>query len=169
MINFTDYLNYDKSTGVFVWVDDFSPRAREGAIAGTVGIKGNGNLKYRSISIRKKRYMAHRIAYCIGHGLDIKDIDGHQIDHINGDSLDNRLVNLRLVSNSENMKNRSIYACNKIGIAGVYKSDSGRFLARIRAHGKLVTVCSTMDFFEACCSRKSAERKYGFNINHCNR
>lgn len=50
------------------------------------------------------------------------DIDGMEIDHINGDTMDNRLSNLRLATRLDQAHNVSPKSNNKLGIRGVYYS-----------------------------------------------
>ncbi len=47
------------------------------------------------------------------------DIDGYEIDHINGDTMDNRLCNLRRVTRIEQLGNLAPKKENKLGIRGV--------------------------------------------------
>jgi len=44
----------------------------------------------------------------------------HQVDHINGDRLDNRKANLRVCARIDNAKNRIMNKNNKSGFKGVY-------------------------------------------------
>lgn len=59
--------------------------------------------------------------------------DGMQIDHINGDSFDNRLENLRLGSHQQNNFNKR--RLKKSGFKGVYKARGARWEAKIAHNG----------------------------------
>jgi len=77
---------------------------------------------HRQISILGKLYCAHRLAWLYVHG---KWPDRH-IDHINGKPDDNRISNLRDVSVSVNMQNRTrAQSNNKSGLLGVSKVQNG--------------------------------------------
>ena len=58
--------------------------------------------------------------------LNLKDEDlkGQHIDHINGDPLDNRIENLRVVPPSENAMNRGPTINNTSGYKGVFWDES---------------------------------------------
>ena len=60
-----------------------------------------GRLKIKQVKLKKPRFL-HRAIWETFVG---PVPDGYEIDHINGDRLDNRLGNLRCVKHSENMRN----------------------------------------------------------------
>lgn len=90
---------FDYRDGNLVWLVSPSKRAKVGDTAGTVNNRG-----YVSIIFQGKSYRAHRIVWEMHNG---KIEDGYQIDHINHVRDDNRIENLRLVTNSINSKNKS--------------------------------------------------------------
>lgn len=63
---------------------------------------------------------------------------GFEVDHINGNGLDNRRCNIRIVTKQQNQWNRGPYKCNKTGFKGVSRLSSGNFQAAIRKDKKLV-------------------------------
>ncbi len=63
----------------------------------------------------QKRRVALLHRFIIGAG------QGQDVDHVNGDGLDNTQGNLRLASCAQNAQNRRLYSSNKTGYKGVYK------------------------------------------------
>jgi HNH endonuclease len=64
---------------------------------------------------------------------------GKQVDHINGNTFDNRRKNLRICSHSENQMNRGRTKSNKTGFKGVFLLHGkygDYFIASIRVNGK---------------------------------
>jgi len=109
---------------------------------------------YRALCVDHRKVYAHRAAWMIVHG-DIPP--GMVIDHINGDGLDNRMCNLRLVTKTVNQQNRRSLRAG--ALHGVI-SHRGGFA---------VYACNkyrgwTKDFFEACCIRKSVDAKNGHHF-----
>lgn len=118
---------------------------------------------YRVLYTSRGMIKAHRAAWLLGHG----EVPDGPIDHINGDPSDNRLDNLRVVTQSENMRNASLYSNNKSGLPGVrWRDDKGKWVASIKIDGRHRGLGSFPDFFSACCARKSAELEHGFHPNH---
>lgn len=63
--------------------------------------------------------------------------DDQEIDHIDGNPLNNRLDNLRVCSHAENMKNRRRHSNNSSGFPGVsYHKASGKYQAQIWLNGR---------------------------------
>lgn len=63
--------------------------------------------------------------------------DVRQVDHVNGDGLDNRRANLRLASHAQNMHNQRVRLNSVSGFKGVsYDKDRQKWLARIALNGR---------------------------------
>jgi hypothetical protein len=123
-------------------------------------IKSHG---YRGVRINGKLYRAHRIIWAMHTGQWPED----ELDHINGDRLDNRLENLRPVSCQENMRNAKRYCNNKSGVMGVYwHKAAGKWRAQIMVNGRQIHLGYFAAKEEAIAARKAAETMYGFHENH---
>lgn len=89
--------------------------------------------RYHSLGYygRSKKYVTLRIQIPLHHViLGIDNItEGKVIDHINGDSTDNRKDNLRICTQDQNRKNIKPYG--KCKYKGVYKIPSGRYQSKI--------------------------------------
>lgn len=75
----------------------------------------NGNDYFRG-HLLGRVYFAHKVAWAIYYGK----WSNLEIDHINRDPLDNRIINLREATKSQNATNRGIRKDNKSGFKGVY-------------------------------------------------
>jgi len=99
--------------------------------------------------------------------LLMKPLKGQYVDHINGDTLDNRRNNLRIVSNGANLRNsHSIRSNNSSGVNGVYlnkKAKKKKWIAEIKVKYTKIWLGSYKTFDKAVKARKEAELKY-FNI-----
>ena len=63
--------------------------------------------------------------------------DGLEVDHRNGNGLDNRRDNLRVATHADNMKNTRMRGNNTSGFKGVYWDNfTGRWMAAIGHQGK---------------------------------
>ena len=85
---------------------------------------------YWHVRIGGKLVKSHRIAWVIS-GRSIPA--GISIDHINGDTGDNRLVNLRTATHRENCRNQKLRKTNTSGVKGVsWHAQAGKWQAKIR-------------------------------------
>lgn len=63
--------------------------------------------------------------------------EGYDIDHINGNRLDNRIENLRFATRSQNKMNAKVYKNNKLGLKGVhFVEKTHKFRASITLNKK---------------------------------
>lgn len=122
------YFSYDPETGILIWKIT-NNRKKAGDEAGLVHISDGSKV----VTLFSKQYKYHRIAWLLHHG---KWPDG-VIDHINGIKTDNRISNLRDVSNLINAQNqRKAAKNNKTGYLGVSKRKrSVRWRASIKVNG----------------------------------
>jgi hypothetical protein len=82
-------------------------------------------------------------------------------DHINGNGLDNRTINLRICTHSQNLINRGASINNKTGYKGVsYDKNSNKFKAQIRVNKKNITLLTTNNPVDAARAYNNAAIKY---------
>jgi len=155
-------LSYNPDSGTFVWniaKNSYAGKVKIGAPAGSKH-KGDG---YIQITIDQVRQQAHRLAWFYVHGVWPKE----QLDHINGVRDDNRIVNLREVSVSENRKNLRLRDNNTSGRIGVsWAQRDKRWRAAIQVNGKMIYIGNFKEFEDAVKAREIAEKHYGFHENH---
>ena len=135
-------LRYDPATGRFTWI--YNPslsvarnRRFAGKEAGSITRSG-----YRTINISGTQAteleFAHRLAFWFMLGEPLHP--EIEVDHINGDRLDNRWSNLRAVDHSANGKNKGMSRANKSGFKGVHfrQSCQLKWRAQILVDGKKI-------------------------------
>ena len=146
-----EHLSYNSDTGIF-------HRINSSAKVGTLTPKG-----YLKIHLLKKSYQAHRLAWLYVHGIMPED----QLDHENHDKTDNRIENLREVSNQENLKNQSMRSTNTSGFVGVYwDNKQEKWSSQIMVDAKCIFLGRFKSKQGAIKARKLANVKYGFHKNH---
>lgn len=139
-------LEYNPDTGGFRWVVT-KGRAKAGAWAGATDAYG-----YRVIRIDGVLYKAHRLAWLYTHGKWPEGL----VDHINRVPGDNRLRNLREVTQSENMHNAA--RNTKSGVPGVrWRAERNKWVAQIRVGYRHHVIGSFACKDEAIRARRAAE------------
>jgi len=146
---------YDPDTGIFTRKITTSPNAIAGDVVGTERKDG-----YLQVSINKKFYLLHRLAW-----LYINGYFPEEIDHDNRIKDDNRACNLVESTRLQNSKNRSLSSNNTSGHHGVREQD-GRFVAKIDNNGKSEHIGSYDTYDDAVEARKKKEVEYCYHKNH---
>jgi len=169
-------LEYDIDTGIFVWrrrsESHFkSTRAGRtwntrysGSKAGTLRKSARRVTPYSAIMLNGKSHYAHRLAWLYVFGV----MPEKQLDHIDGNGLNNAISNLRIVTQSENSRNSRRSSKNTTGVTGVYYDQSSdKWMAFIGIGGKSSKKLGRFSSFEdAVMARSDAEKKYGYHSNH---
>lgn len=163
-------LSYDPDTGLLTWTRRPLGMFTEGRNCNQWNTRYAGKPAFGCFqddylhgAIFSIKYRAHRIAWAIHHG----EWPSGQIDHINGIKHDNRITNLRDVTNQENSRNSKKPKNNTSGCVGVcWNKSSSKWLARIANGMNAVHLGSFEDINEAIAARKAAEKKIGFHKNH---
>lgn len=95
------------------------------------------------------------------HRFIMNPVNNVQVDHINGDGLDNRKSNLRIVTRSQNIQNSRKRKDNKAGYKGVYwLKPNNRWRALITVNGKRVSLGLFDDRESAGKAYEVASKKY---------
>lgn len=110
-----------------------------------------GYRKYRLI------YMSRFIAF----GLYENVFNGFIVDHANGDSLDNRISNLRITDKSGNMANSKIRSDNTGKFKGVKRTRYGTWQARIGDGGRIHIGTFHSEIEAAAAYNKAAIEMFG--------
>jgi len=127
---FLNIAKFDKQLGYFVWTKH-RPRVRVGERVGNMTTGGYWTLKFRYFG-RHIAIFEHRLIWFL-HTGEVPD----EIDHINGNRLDNRISNIRNVSRHINAKNLSRHRDGRLWGCG-WENNGWR--ARIRNGKKLVHI-----------------------------
>lgn len=122
-----ELVDYDPGSGHFARADGSEVTEYPAGRYGRLQIDLDGTMRY-----------AARCAFAHVHGHWPKG----QVDHINGDHTDNRVENLRDLTNKQNAQNRRrAKHDNSTGLLGVsFEKRNGRYRARIMADGCMVSL-----------------------------
>lgn len=148
-----EVLHYDPDTGVFTWVKPTNRRIRVGAVAGCIDGKHGHRI---IIGIDGDLHLAHRLAWLYMTG----EWPEHEIDHKNGDRMENPFDNLRDATRKLNQQNQRRARCDsKSGIQGV-RAVGENFRASIRVDGSPVSLGTHPTSDQASAAFVEAKRLY---------
>lgn len=154
--------NYDPETGIFTRLTRPCNSVKIGDEIGYLKRCKSG-LTYLSMEYKGKQYLVHRLVF-----LDMTGSfpDG-DVDHIDGNGLNNRWNNLRIVNAIENGKNRRLNDNNVSGYQGVsFYNLTNKWRAAISIDGKKKHLGYFDTFEEAKERRVKAEKEFNYHENH---
>jgi hypothetical protein len=125
-----------------------------GREAGVIQVGRTGNLRCK-ITLSPHTLRRYQVVWAMHRGewVDL-------IDHVNRDSLDDRMENLRLASPGQNAANARKHRDNSSGYKGVFwRKDIQKWFARIRVDGKNLHLGVFDDPEQAHEAYKEAARK----------
>lgn len=129
-----DLLEYDPDTGVMRWrnVSKYHVE-KSGRVAGC-SVRNHSGKRYINITIDGRKHKRSRLAFAWVTGR----WPNHCIDHVNGNSEDDRWINLREATVTENAWNHKRRAKASVLPMGVRNMASGRFQARLAVNKKML-------------------------------
>lgn len=132
-----ELLHYEPESGVFTWLPRKGKKTWNtryaGKEAGFDWTPTGSGVSYRSIRIFDWPFLGHRLAFLYMTG----EWPAHEVDHADGDGLNNKWANLRAASKAQNGANCKAKKNNKSGFKGVsYCKATNKFRATIQAEGK---------------------------------
>lgn len=117
--------------GHLYWRENRSTNRKVGDKAGGVYCYRPG-LQYRQLKVGGKAYMVHRIIFLMHRGYLPE-----QIDHIDGNGLNNDIENLRAANHGQNQRNKGTQKNNTSGFKGVsWNKKAQKWQAFIKLDGK---------------------------------
>ncbi len=97
--------------------------------------KKNHHTGYCIIQFNRTKISYHAVIWILSTLHDIPQ--GKEIDHINGNRIDNRIKNLRLVTNRQNQQNRKRHREGKL-VGCYFDKSTGKYEAQIEIGGKMI-------------------------------
>tara|TARA_B100002003_G_C14135413_1_gene546007 strand:- start:1580 stop:2125 length:546 start_codon:yes stop_codon:yes gene_type:complete len=160
-------LTYDPETGMLQYRSMMPYRRRSADQAGFIQTSHDGS-SYRVVTVDQlvgpgKRIFAHRVAWKL---MTYEDPPA-QIDHIDGNGLNNAWRNLRSGEGCVNARNRRMSSRNRSGFNGVHRDKRGnRWVATFRSEGRTITLGRFTDKREAAEVARAARLEAGYSERH---
>jgi len=163
-------LHYHPDTGAFTWRERDRGCFEIERLWKTFNARFAGNpagslepTGYTTIKVHTIKFYAHRLVFLYITGR----FPPQAVDHINHQRSDNRWVNLREATVTENQRNQTLARNNTSGYMGVcWHNGNKRWYARIMVDRKIIFLGQFKEIEDAVATRKAAEVEYGYHENH---
>ena len=99
--------------------------------------KKNHNKGYCTVKFNGTNVFYHVIIWILSTGKDIPQ--GMEIDHINGNKIDNRIENLRIVTKRENQQNRKKHRAGRL-VGAIYRKGHNDWQSQIKINKNKITI-----------------------------
>lgn len=152
------FIVYDDYVEIIIYNKDKSIKA-----VGLVDVDDCERCSQHSWNLTSHGYLESRIEgnKIRLHRFVTNALKGLEVDHIQGNKLDNRKSQLRVCTHQQNSYNSKICKNNKSGVTGVcYDKNNKKWRAKIRVDGKEIWLGRYETFEDAVKVRKEAEEKY---------
>lgn len=156
------HLLFEYKDGALVWRyrERMPHNAAWGRVAGYVDTRWG----YVVVHVNGVACRRARLVWILHHGAIPC---GLFIDHINGTPGDDRISNLRVVTNRENGRNAKRHPRNESGVTGVrWHKGAKKWTARIHANDRELYLGLFDSFDDAVAARKQAEKEHNYHPNH---
>lgn len=158
--------SYDPETGALQYRKKKNFKRLSSEQAGRIVI-GCSGIKYRHVTVEyptgpSQQICAHRVAWKLETGQEPPD----EIDHFDGDGLNNAFLNLRDGTGCNNARNSAMNKNNTSGYNGVVAIKGGRYLARLKCGGEDIYIGRFKDIHEAGKAARNTRLKKGFTKRH---
>lgn len=153
---------YEAESGDVVWTSHPTTPSKIGLKVGHVTqISGK---QYLYVRVHGHKFPLHRVILLIVNN----EWPRGTVDHIDGNGINNRLCNLRIVSHGENLKNKRRQSNNISGVTGVsFSQKRKRWVVQINTSPGIKTyVGSFLTLDEAIVARRTAQKTFGYHKNH---
>lgn len=172
----SQWLTYIPENGDLIWRKQENPLGKPylkrfnsiyaGKKAGWVDNDSRSDYSRIRVNFKNKTYGAHNLGWLLYYGY-MPSETGKVIDHIDGDSTNNSIENLRLVTQEINSKNKRRSSNNTSGYPGVHwHKTKEKWVVRITDNKRRREVGSFNNLDEAILYRKSLEQDFGYHENH---
>lgn len=170
-----ELLSYDPDSGTLTWLERSSKWFKDG-FRTAQGEANNWNKRYAGklagyVAPIGYRYVAltggarvpeHRVIWAMVHG-EWPDV----IDHIDGNKTNNKIENLRNVTQRVNMANSVMWSHNTSGQTGVmFDKRVKKWKSYIKVDSKMINLGHCDNFDDAVAMRVAAEKRHGFTERH---
>jgi hypothetical protein len=147
------HLSYNPETGVITRIR--KPRNTRWKAGETTGSPNNHG--YIKVGVLRHKFTAHRLAFALHYGR----WPNGQIDHIDHDRANNKITNLREVTEMQNHQNAAKRSDNTSGYKGVSRVNRKikTWQASIKSGGKQKFLGTFLTAEEAACAYDSAARE----------